>query len=114
MEQPSEISLRWRVWLWLGAWGIAAIATVGASPGLLFCAWIFPLGLVGFMSSNWQAPVGPTTLLVMGWLPYIVLTIVGLSQNRRARYFVVFGILCAFLAFNVAGCRMEQNQPMDL
>jgi hypothetical protein len=113
-HQPSEISLRRRVWLWIGAWGVAAIATVGASPGLLFGAWIFPLGMVGFMPDNWQSPVGPTTLLIIGWLPYVVLTIIGLSQNRRARYFAIFGILCALLAFNLAGCHVEQKQPMDL
>jgi len=76
MEQPPEISLRRRIWLWIGAWSIAAIATVwGSSPSLLFLiyAGLFPLGLLGFEPANWQAPVSGNIFLVISWLFYVVL-----------------------------------------
>jgi hypothetical protein len=94
MQQSPEISLRRRIWLWIGAWSIAAIATVwGSSPSLLILvyAWLFPIGLFGFEPANWQAPVSTPVFLVLSWMFYVVLTIIGLSQSRRVRYFVVFG-----------------------
>jgi hypothetical protein len=118
MEQAPEISLRRRIWFWIGAWGIATVATVGLSPGLLLFAWLFPVGLLNFAPAGWDSSppsdpsAGVDSMIVLGWLLYIALTIVGLSQSRRTRYFVIFGILCVLLALNVVGCRFEQKQPM--
>src|SRR5688572_26508467 len=105
MEQQPEISFRARFGLWAAAWGLATIATAGTSPSILFWAWLFPIGLLGLFT-----PPGsefPLFILVAGWLFYLGLSIYGLAQKERARYFVVYALLIVFLLFNVAGCHVQ-------
>jgi hypothetical protein len=108
MEQPPEISLSKRVGLWVAAWLLAAIAMAIPVPAALFFFWMFPGGLFRVISpADWDPgeEIG-LTLLVGAWILYLLLTIVGLSQNRRARYFFVYAVLCALLVLNVIGCHM--------
>jgi hypothetical protein len=112
-EMPKTIALRWRITLWAAAWVVATIATVGTGLGYLLYAWMFPSGLVIlFAPKDWDPPISETIILILGWAIYVGLTIYGLLQNRRVRYFVVFGILCVLLALNVAGCHVALSQPI--
>jgi hypothetical protein len=43
-------------------------------------------------------------LVVLVWSFYVALTVLGLCESRRARYFVYYAILCTFLILNVVGC----------
>ena len=114
-ETPKTISLRWRIGLWVVAWIIAAIATVGTGLPYLIYAWMFPSGLFEeCMPKNWDPPISDTILLILGWAIYLGLTICGLLQKRHVRYFVVFGILCVLLTVNVAGCHVILKQPMNI
>jgi hypothetical protein len=112
-ETPKTIALRWRIGLWVAAWVLAAIATVGTGLGYLLYAWMFPSGLVTlFAPKDWDPPISETIILILSWAIYVGLTAYGLWQNRRVRYFIVFGILCVLLALNVAGCRVALSQPI--
>ncbi|HTR42829.1 MAG TPA: hypothetical protein VMH87_14545 [Pseudomonadales bacterium] len=112
-EEPPQISLRWRISLWIAAWLIATIATVGGWVELLIYFWIFPWGLLAlFVPKDWDPPVIDWLILLMAWALYVALTIIGLLQKRRVPYFIAFGILCALLALNVAGCHAMFNRPI--
>ena len=107
--------MRLRVSLWLVAWGVAftvtsfplCISHPGQLPSIVKYAWIFPLGLVTFVVPARQELI--FTSLIAGWLFYIALTVFGLLQRRRLRYFIVYAILCLLLILNVIGCNV--NKP---
>src|SRR5437773_10072413 len=117
MEEPREISKSSRVILWFAAWGVALAATPIpvsiAIPGLFPCfvmyIWAFPIGTAAFaFPEHWNPPDGVVVAsLVGGWLFYIALTVVGLYQKRRVRYFTVYAILCLLLILNVVGCNVN-------
>lgn len=105
MEEPRTISLRWRISLWVLAWVIAAIVTVEGGIGLLIYAWMFPSGLLAlFTPKDWDPPVSDVVILILSWALYVGLTVFGLLQKRRVRYFIAFGILCVLLGLNAVGC----------
>jgi hypothetical protein len=114
-EEPPQISLRWRIGLWILAWIIAIIATTEGGFGLLLYSWMFPAGLLAlFTPKDWNPPINETVILIMGWALYVALTVVGLLQKRRVRYFIAFGFLCVLLALNVVGCHVMINQPINI
>ena len=98
------------------AWAVAAGMMAFLSSGYcLMVPWMFPLGfpiVLPFMRLSSDPPVG--FLLFIGWLIYGALTIYGLRENRRARYFVVYSILCVFLFLNVCGCYYLVGNGKDM
>ena len=103
MEQPSpEISLGRRCGLWLVAWVVALVITL-PNPKAVALVWVFPFGLLRLM--GWTIDRYVAALMV-GWLPYTVLTVAALSTRQRKVYFVIYGILCAMLLLNAIGCHM--------
>ena len=97
-------SRRWK--LWLIAWGTALVVAGLPRPTLILYAWLFPWGLmeaVGWKRSGYDADY------IVGWLPYIALTIAALCSRRRVLYFTFYVVLCILLILNVVGC-----QQMDL
>ena len=105
MQEPRTISLRWRISLWILAWVIAAMATVEGGIALLIYAWMFPSGLQALVTPKRSDII----VLILGWLLYIGLTVFGLLQKRRIRYFITLGILCVLLALNAVGCHVMIN-----
>jgi peptidoglycan/LPS O-acetylase OafA/YrhL len=119
MAQTNEISKSRRVLLWVAAWVIALIATsipacIG-SPGLfpyfVMSVWMFPIGTIAFAFPGLPNPPDgfSITCLVIGWLFYIALTVVGLSQRCRFRYYLVYAILCVLLIVNAVGCNVNMQ-----
>ena len=114
-KEPPQISLRWRIGLWILAWVIATIATIEGGFALLLYCWMFPYGLLAlFTPKNWDPPINEVVILVTAWALYVGLTIFGLLQKKRVRYFIAFGILCVLLALNVVGCHVLINQPINI
>ncbi len=113
----NTISKGARVRLWLIAWAVALLGSTIpfciAAPGLflyfVLSAWAFPIGTIAFAFPEHQNPSDGIYIgsLIGGWLAYIALTIFGLRQNRRARYFVVYTILCLLLLLNAVGCNVN-------
>jgi hypothetical protein len=111
LETSKTISLRWRIGLWVMAWVVAAMATVEGGFELLIYGYMFPAGLwTLFTPKDWNPPISETILLILGWVMYAGLTVLGLLQKRRSRYFIVFGILCGLLILNVVGCHVDVSQ----
>ena len=100
---------RWK--LWLLAWIIALVAAGFPNPGLIVIIWLFPWGLMD--SIGWQR-TGYDSDYVVGWLPYIVLTIAALLSRRRILYFAFFVILCVLLLLNIVGCHHLNAQASDM
>ena len=106
--EARTISKPLRVGLWLIAWGVAASATVAPGFALLLFCWLFPMGLAAPLgASEWSSPVATYGTLIAGWSLYIGLSVYGLKQHQRVRYFWVYALLIALLVLNVAGCRYE-------
>ncbi len=108
---PEPMTLRWRVGLWLTACAAAGAAVLVPFPTLVFFIWAFPLGLVGvFVSSHGKSPgvtvlwLGPTLILLAGWLCYLYLSIGLLSRQRFPRFVLLYAIFIALLVLNVTGC----------
>ncbi len=105
---PDTISRKWRLVLWIIGWCLAASATVAPAFALLFFCWLFPMGLAApFGASDWTSSVATYGTLLVGWGLYAGLSVYGLKQRRRVRYFWAYAILLVLLILNVAGCRYE-------
>jgi len=46
----------------------------------------------------------PSANSILGWLFYVGLTVLGWRQDKRARFFVIYVILCVSLILDVIGC----------
>lgn len=103
MDQTETISLRKRCWLWAAAWGAAAIIMAIPYPITLVYAWLFPLGLLGLILPS-GSEMGLAFPTIVGWGFYVLLTACGIRQDKRARYFVAYTVLCVLLLVNVGGC----------
>jgi hypothetical protein len=117
MNEPRKISPEAKVILWIAAWTIALIVT-----GLAICrgngeifgycverAWAFPMGTIAFfLPTNADVPDAvPICLLIGGWTSYIALTVFGLRQSGRSRFFIAYAILCLLLILNAVGCNVN-------
>jgi hypothetical protein len=60
-----------------------------------------------FGASDWNSALATYGTLIAGWFGYIALTVYGLKQQQRARYFRIYAILVVLLVLNVCGCRYE-------
>jgi hypothetical protein len=114
MEEPETISLWKRCWLWLVAWVVViGLMAIPYSGICLRVPWMFPMGspfmLLTLLLSEWGS--AGNFFIAVGWLFYVALTIYALRQNRRARYFVAYTVLCVFLILNVGGCYYEVAKP---
>ena len=104
----TEIPLPRRWKLWLIAWGVGLIAAGFPNPALIVYAWLFPWGLmeaVGWKRSGYDSDY------IVGWLPYIALTVAALFSRPRVFYFTLYVTLCILLALNAAGCQ-QMNAKM--
>jgi hypothetical protein len=106
---PQQISFTKRLCLWTGAWAAAAVAMlIMIGPGAVFWAFLFPAGLLIVLPDRIPNDVSGF-LFFLSYFIYGALTIIGLCQNRRVRFYFSFGILCALLALNVTGCHVQVN-----
>ena len=112
MEQFRKISMGYRVGFWFLAWFLAFsalifLADIKASDLGGFI--LFPIGLVVYLNYfNFGGyhffDLNEIIHITLGWLFYLLLTIIGLQQTRRERYFFIYIILCLLLTLNVVSC----------
>ena len=110
-NEHSTLSFRLKWGLWYGAYLVAGLCI---SPGLIVFFWFLPAGLIEVFSPG--SFKGGTTdhtsrLLVLGWLPYVALTLAAYLTHRRNRFFIIYAVFCALLVFNVVGCRSMFIRP---
>ena len=113
MNQTGDISRRAKIWLWLAAWIIAALATAIPDPRVLLFAFLFPTGLLEFVPENLgilEPPDSGYLWFLIVCILYIGLTITALLQSRRLWYFILYAVLCAILALNAVGCHIQNNR----
>jgi hypothetical protein len=113
MNQTANISRRSRIWFWLAAWLIAALAMAIPNPRVLLFAFLFPTGLFEFVPqglSILEPPDAGYLWFVIFCLFYVGLSITALLQSRRLWYFVLYAVLCSILALNVVGCHIQINR----
>jgi len=113
MNQTAYISRRARIWLWLVAWFVAALATSFPDPRVLLFAFLFPTGLVEFAPEGLgilEPPDSGYLWFFVFCILYIGLTVVAFLHSRRLWYFVLYAVLCAILALNVVGCHIQNNR----
>ena len=106
----AEISFSQRWKLWLIAWATALVAAGAPNPGLILYVWLFPLGLM--KAIGWEQS-GKDNDYILGWLPYIALTIAAMYSRPRVLYFTIYVVLCILLLLNVVGCQ-QMNDLSDL
>jgi hypothetical protein len=103
----ETISIPEKLGRWALAWGIAA-ALSAYPPQVLIFFWLFPVGMFEFLlpPNDYQRSISfnISSLLIIGWIIYGLLTIIAFCQNQRSHFRIVFMILCVLLAMNVAGC----------
>jgi hypothetical protein len=114
--ESQEIPMRTRIQMWLAAWFVTAVAMIALafSPAILLYAWTFPLGLAHVFSHRaTQGRLG-LTVLIAGWTFYLLLSIRGLRQSRRVRFYVSYAVLCLLLATNVGGCHVMLRDGLSV
>jgi len=109
--EPVQISRSSRIWLWVAAWLVAAVAAAIRAPEMVRLGFLFPIGLLAFLPPDVAPNPGLGVVLIAGaYLIYPILSIVGISHSRRSRYFICYAVLCVLLAVNVVGCQVEIKQ----
>lgn len=93
--------------LWFGAWGIVILITLAMNPASIITAPLFPMGLFAlFPNGDDKAIVAwGTGGFIVGWLFYVLLSIVMFTTNRKGIFFLLYIIFCILLALNVGGCQ---------
>jgi hypothetical protein len=102
MDDTSFMPFAARCAFLFWAWVIAALATVLIEIPLLLFFPMFPAGLAYVISK--QETEGSLFLMAVGWFIYSAITGLAMAAKRGAFYFVIYGILCLLLVFNVVGC----------
>jgi len=91
-----------------GAWGMVILATLALKPAYLLTAPAFPLGLLAlFPNGESKAVIGWITgiPLFIGWGIYGLLFWTISRTSKKGTFFLIYLILCAILALNIAGCK---------
>jgi hypothetical protein len=108
----ATVPLRSRLRMLAAAWGItAAVMTIG-EPGCWVFFWLFPI----FTPFAWinskilkEDIIGGSHLyleLGLGWLYYLILTVLACRLVGRRAFLWVFYILCFSLLLNIVGCQV--------
>ena len=113
MDDSSFMPFAMRYKLLFWAWVIAALGTVLIEIPLVIFFPMFPMGLAHMTGlediRSKQKPEDSGlfwagVICFGGWFIYSALTGLALAARKPASYFVVYGILCLLLVFNVVGC----------
>jgi hypothetical protein len=106
------ISNRFKWTFYFAAWIAVVLATFIRNPADLRWAPVFPIGLLGILSTQsaiviaWFAGL---FVSIIGWLIYVALTILLRRTNRLSFFLLIYLLLCILLALNVVGCGRTLN-----
>ena len=74
------------------------------------------MGYVPFGSTLLRLVTGGAGVLALGlgWVYYVAMTLWALRSKRRRNFFVIYLILCASFALNIAGCKVLGSAPFAM
>jgi hypothetical protein len=101
--RPSDVRTRRKLAMVFLAW-IAGLLIAYPDPRAVGYIPLFPFGLWGFLTALIKIQGAENTILVLGWLIYIALTITTLVMGRRKWFYIWWTILTILLLLNGAGC----------
>jgi hypothetical protein len=108
MNRSETISLEARCLLWAAAWFVVIAAFAIPMPGVLVFFWMFPAGMFEAVldpeSYHRSLSFTPSAPMMIGWMIYAAFGALALCQNRRTRYWFIYGLFCVLLILNVTGC----------
>ena len=110
METTSDISFKRKALLLTSAWVAAALAMTIIRPSSWSFFWLFancsPITwILGFLVSSMTTGLWLYSLMAVGWLYYVALTVCTFKSNRRWVSYGIYALILASLALNVEGCR---------
>jgi len=87
--------------IFIGCYIVAMLMACPSPSGILFF-WMFPLGLFAVIG---QGGMSNKTLIVIGYLPYILMLALMLRFHKKKIFFkIILFILLGLLLLNVNGC----------
>lgn len=103
-------SKKWGLW-----YGTCGLALLLLADGFLFLPR-FPLGLFTFFGVIKSSTSESATDLLtgLGWIMYLVLTVLASRTKSKRAYFALYTVLCIALILNVVGCRAVLDELKDL
>jgi hypothetical protein len=104
-SDPMPRAHKWQ--LWLGAWGLVAIATLVIHPAYLLAVPFFPVGLLDWLPHGEEKAIEGWMIgaWVIGWMLYVFLSAAMFASKRMGIFFIIYVIFCVLLALNVVGCQ---------
>jgi len=104
-DYPMSARDKWR--LWLGAWGLVAVATLVINPSSILATPFFPIGLLVWLpNGESKAIIGwMIGAWVIGWIFYGLLSVIMFKAKKSGVFFILFAIFFALLILNVVGCQ---------
>lgn len=99
---------------WLAAWGATILIAFLINPQSIRTAIFFPIGLLALLPNGEHMAIfaGIVGGWIVGWIFYIVLSVVLFCAKKSNHFFLIYIIFCILLALNVAGCQ-EVSQAVS-
>ena len=113
-DDPMPARDKWR--LWLGAWGLVAVATLVINPSYILAAPFFPIGLLVWLPNGEQKAITGWMIggWVIGWIFYGLLSVIMFKTKRSGVFFILFAIFFALLVLNVVGCQRVMHAASEI
>ena len=107
-SQERITSSRAKLWLCLGAWGLAGGAILASDPARVALAPFFPVGLIAMLPNGEEKAITGYMLVypcLLGWGIYVALGAWLSRVKRWPSFLYAYLVLCTVLALNVSGCK---------
>lgn len=103
LSRPSDVRTRRKLIMVISAW-IAGLLIACPDPRAVGYIPLFPFGLWGFITALVNNQGIEYTILALGWIIYIALTITTLVMGSRKWFYIWWALLTILLLLNGAGC----------
>src|ERR1700716_198322 len=101
-DRSKPISLKYKIFLYVGAW-IAALFATDPSGGFWSLAYMFPLGLAAFINVHWGNDGGWGVLAVCVAV-YVIHGYFYFRSRTKRSTLLLFAVLVVLLVCNISGC----------
>lgn len=109
---PPEVPIRKRLILFGVAWLVAFLVSLPNPLAIVFALPWLPLFPYGF--GVLLDPKLGQVVLILGWVLYIVLTVVIFGSGTKRWFYLFYAILVALLLVNAGGCHYFWRQVSSI